>query len=647
MKLKFIIIPAVVLLVLYAAFAQTSYITPIAMNISIGNAFEIFVDMTNNRVGIGNSIPNVTLDVSGDMNVSGNFTANNRRVVPDFQRFTDTSGESTWTKPAGATFVIIEVIGGGGGGGAGDSNEGASETGGGGGGGGALVRGIYYGGDGTCAAGHTDNGDGTCTATFYPDANAESTSVDGQAQENTVNDFATIRGDVGDSVAGGDAAPEVIATVATHPSADYITMTRGALLFDTSALPDNAIINNATLGIAGDGNKRDQFAEPGNITLVTSAPASNTAIVAGDYDSFGTTRQAPDILISSFVDDGTTYNDFVLNAIGIGNINKTGISKFGIRIGFDTYNNEPTFATDIRARVQARSADAGGTSTGPKLVVTYTTGLPPTLKISVGAGGAVGAGGSSGPGSAGSAGGNTYVNSTTDFNLTAYGGGGGGEGDGDTGASNNAKGGGGGGGGGTGSVGTAGVALTAGNGGNPTIQGSTQGNSTGGRGAKGGAGTQESTSSKDNGNNAELGGGGGGGGGVGDEGDGADAIGGDGGSSIFAAGSGGGGGGHRNGAANTGAHGGKGGAWGSYAAGGGGTGGDGSEGDPGGAGTSRNYGAGDGGGGASGASSSGAGGVGGAGGTPGGGGGGGGAGNNGDGGAGGAGGRGEVRIWSR
>ena len=52
MKLKFIIIPDVVLLAIYAALAQTSYITTIALNISIGNNFEIYVDTTNNIVGI-------------------------------------------------------------------------------------------------------------------------------------------------------------------------------------------------------------------------------------------------------------------------------------------------------------------------------------------------------------------------------------------------------------------------------------------------------------------------------------------------------------------------------------------------------------------------------------------------------------------
>ncbi|MEK6948853.1 MAG: hypothetical protein AABX34_01435, partial [Nanoarchaeota archaeon] len=80
MKLKFIIIPAAVLLVIYAALAQTSYINSIAMNISIGNAFEIFIDTTNNRVGIGNSMPNKTLHVSGNANMTKNLTVANKNI---------------------------------------------------------------------------------------------------------------------------------------------------------------------------------------------------------------------------------------------------------------------------------------------------------------------------------------------------------------------------------------------------------------------------------------------------------------------------------------------------------------------------------------------------------------------------------------
>ena len=139
MKLKFIIIPIVILLVIYVAFAQTTFVIgTLSMNISIGDSFKIFVDTTNNRVGIGNSIPNNTLDVSGDVNITGNLSVANKMTGVDFQRF-DTVGESTWTKPASATIVKIELIGAGGGGGGGNSGGiSDNDRGGGGGGGGAV-----------------------------------------------------------------------------------------------------------------------------------------------------------------------------------------------------------------------------------------------------------------------------------------------------------------------------------------------------------------------------------------------------------------------------------------------------------------------------------------------------------------------------
>jgi len=57
----------------------------------------------------------------------------------DFQRFTDTSGDATWNKPAGVTKIYMELIGGGGGAGGGNIGSGGN----GGGGGGALARGTY------------------------------------------------------------------------------------------------------------------------------------------------------------------------------------------------------------------------------------------------------------------------------------------------------------------------------------------------------------------------------------------------------------------------------------------------------------------------------------------------------------------------
>lgn len=210
------------------------------------------------------------------------------------------------------------------------------------------------------------------TATFYPDGNVETNSVDGHAQELTDAIWATIRDDVGDGASS--TATEVVVSVATHASTSpqYTDFQRGIFLFDTASLGEGAGIESATFQFIGDGNKLDDFAESGSISLVLSAPASPTDVVAGDFDSLGTVKQATDVTIDNVTDDGSTYDSFTLNVAGLLSINKNGITKFGVRVTFDNDDDEPTWAADKRARVQIMSADNGDDAKRPKLVVVYT-----------------------------------------------------------------------------------------------------------------------------------------------------------------------------------------------------------------------------------------------------------------------------------
>ncbi|MFC1623920.1 hypothetical protein ACFL28_01185 [Candidatus Omnitrophota bacterium] len=98
------------------------------------------------NVGIGTTVPGQELTVAGTVeSTSGGFkfpdssvqTTAASGVGSDFQRFTSSS---TWNKPAGITWVLVEVIGGGGGG-SGGSVGGAS--GGAGGGGGGVMRRLF------------------------------------------------------------------------------------------------------------------------------------------------------------------------------------------------------------------------------------------------------------------------------------------------------------------------------------------------------------------------------------------------------------------------------------------------------------------------------------------------------------------------
>jgi len=93
--------------------------------------------------------------------------------------------------------------------------------------------------------------------------------------------------------------------------------------------------------------------------------------VAADYAlaNFGSTRFVDSDILISGITTGA-YNDFTLNASGIANIAKTGISKFGYRHAVDIDNSAPTWGSGADSYFTASFSDTG--SNQPKLDVTFT-----------------------------------------------------------------------------------------------------------------------------------------------------------------------------------------------------------------------------------------------------------------------------------
>lgn len=219
---------------------------------------------------------------------------------------------------------------------------------------------------------------GFLTLTVYPDANPESTSVDGWCRFSSVEaTWPTLVGGAG-SDANDSADPSIVWDTQESPTTDrWGQIVRSFFLFDTSALTASATISNAVLSLRGT-SKADNSAITPDLNIYSSAPASNTALVGGDYDSIGSTAFSTAITYASYSTTG--YNDFTLNASGISNISKTSISKFGARnASYDAANVAPTWANNTgQNRLNANFADAAGTTTDPKLVITYT--LPVTAR---------------------------------------------------------------------------------------------------------------------------------------------------------------------------------------------------------------------------------------------------------------------------
>lgn len=215
------------------------------------------------------------------------------------------------------------------------------------------------------------------TLTAFPDADPETTTVDGMVNRGEQDEtFAAIRAGAG--TGGGSAETSswlgLIQFSATTNQFKYID--RSIFLFYTAVLTGAATISAATLSIAGketSGNINNCSTIP-DLDVYTSNPASNTNLVAADYSAFGSTSQTGGAVVTYTGWNANAYNAFVFNATGLSNIAKTGVSKFGVRnANFDVANVAPSpWINDYAFRIEAAYADETGSANDPKLVVTYT-----------------------------------------------------------------------------------------------------------------------------------------------------------------------------------------------------------------------------------------------------------------------------------
>ncbi len=219
-------------------------------------------------------------------------------------------------------------------------------------------------------------------ATFYPHVGD---SVDGYAKRqvaSTGDTWASMYGGAG--TAAVDSGTSYYANINTGTNTNtWFNFWRVIQLYDTSSLGSGSTVTAATMEIVAMAPLYDQLSPAQSLAMVTSNPASDTAIVAADFDVslFSSTRQSPDKLISTITADSSTYTSYILNATGLSNISKTGTTKFGLRISGDADNSTPTWGHDDLSAVQIASAEE--TLPGdkrPRLVVTYTP-PPPSAVI--------------------------------------------------------------------------------------------------------------------------------------------------------------------------------------------------------------------------------------------------------------------------
>ena len=212
------------------------------------------------------------------------------------------------------------------------------------------------------------------TLTVYPGSEGTDDPVDGDVGRISVNEtFSTIRAGAGNTY-GTTSTSYVCASVKTSATENQFEQIRRSIFcYKTSALTSGASISSAVLSLYG---VTANSIEGSSIEICASTPASTTALENADYGQLGSTSFSSIAYASLTI---TGYNDFTLNASGISNISKTGISKFGGRTGWDL-NNDTTGLSWVSStfyQFNCYYSNNTGTTNDPKLVVTYTLAAGP------------------------------------------------------------------------------------------------------------------------------------------------------------------------------------------------------------------------------------------------------------------------------
>lgn len=178
--------------------------------------------------------------------------------------------------------------------------------------------------------------------------------------------FTSLRNSAGNGVdtTGATSAAYVQSDLVTD---SYYRMYRTALIFDTSGLPDDAIITSAKIGLY----PFAKYTTLGDTGLNIVKFNIDGAISADDYDNFNNDSFSTDQNASTIT--AAQYYNFSLNALGIENISKTGNTGFGSRFGFDINNLSPEWASGGGKYAGAAWRPADYVIHSPFIEIEYTT----------------------------------------------------------------------------------------------------------------------------------------------------------------------------------------------------------------------------------------------------------------------------------
>lgn len=205
--------------------------------------------------------------------------------------------------------------------------------------------------------------------TAYPQPDPETTTFDGYAIHNVAGtSWATLIAAAGNGSGDTDADNLFMEMDSGASNPNWNLCGRSLFLYDTSSIGAGRQVLSAVMSLFGSA-KLDSVPNLPDINVFTSTPASNTAVANGDYAQVGSSAQATAIGYNSW--STSAYNDFTFTTLT--NISKTGVTKLGTRnANYDAAAVQPTYGTNKNHYMKGKFADNTGTSSDPKLVVTYS-----------------------------------------------------------------------------------------------------------------------------------------------------------------------------------------------------------------------------------------------------------------------------------
>lgn len=220
---------------------------------------------------------------------------------------------------------------------------------------------------------------GFATLTAYPNAGAAGPdTVDGRVIRSASEAWATLIAGAGTAAYPLETGNQCVQMDGTATTDVFSNCNRALFLFSTKSLKASAITA-ATLSLWGY-FKQDTLSTGPDVNIYSSNPASNTNLVAGDYNTFGSTPFSTTVTYSLFNETNTVYTDFILNADGLAAIPIGGVAKLGTRDAtHDAGGVKPNWISGGSSLLAVRYADLTGNVNDPKLVITYVP-MSPILK---------------------------------------------------------------------------------------------------------------------------------------------------------------------------------------------------------------------------------------------------------------------------